>query len=307
MMFSNLLRTPIARIKSNAPEILIVTGVGCVVYGTIKACQATRKLDAILDEHKTDVREIKDEGMFPDDERREITKRYAKTAWEMFRLYAPSVAIGGAGVALIFKGHGILRQRYIALAAAYRVLDKSYEMYRKRVIGELGEAMDKHFRFGMTEEEVEATETGKNGKEKTVKKKVNVVDPEFEKYSPYARCFDEFSKEWRDDPALNKAYIIQIQNYANDYLRTHGKLFLNHVYKWLGFKETKAGQVAGWIYDPNQKDGDNKVDFGLTEVYKRAAEGDVCARMWVNNIEPSIMLDFNCKGNILDEAFDEYI
>ena len=43
---------PANKVKANAPEILLVAGVGLVIYGTVKACQASRKLDDILDEHK---------------------------------------------------------------------------------------------------------------------------------------------------------------------------------------------------------------------------------------------------------------
>ena len=306
MRLPNIFKTPAMKLKANSPEILLVAGVGLVVYGTVKACMATRKIDAILDAHSLDVNTIKEAENLEDHEiRREITKTYAKTAWELFRVYAPSVAIVGGGVALIFKGHGILRKRYMSLAAAYSIINKSYDVYRKRVIDELGDAMDKHFRFGMQEEEFEVTELSKNGKEKTVKKKVLTVDPNPEDYSPYARVFDEFSREWKDDASLNKAYILQIQNYANDRLKIEGYLELNTVYKWLGFDPTEAGQTAGWVYKKGA--GDSVVDFGLNEVYKRAQEGDVISRMWVNEIEPSVLLDFNCIPDIRKYAFDEKI
>ena len=310
MKLTNLLNTtPARKVKTYAPEITIVCGVGLVIYGTYKACQASRRLDEILDEHRAAVEEIKeDQTMFPQEEQKEIAKQYVKTGWEMVRLYGPAVAIGGVGVFLIFKGHGILRRRYIALVSAYSMLEKSYDMYRKRVINEFGDAMDRHFRFGTTEEEFKVTELGENGKEKTVKKKVTTIDPDFQNYSPYARCFDEFSTKWMDDPGLNKAYILNIQNYANDYLVSNKKLFLNQVYDWLGFPQTKVGQVAGWVYKPGKnQNGDNFVSFGLEEVYRRAEEGSPGARMWVDGIEPSVLLDFNCQGNILDEVFDEYI
>lgn len=311
MRIPKMFLKPAMKVKANSPEILLTLGVGLVIYGTVKACKASRSLNGILADHEEALEEVKsDDTLDPNETSREVTRVYAKTAWEMFRLYAPSVAIGTAGVCLIFKGHGILRQRYISLAAAYSLVNKSYDVYRKRVVDELGEAMDKHFRFGTTEEEFEVTETGKNGKEKTVKKKFTMVDPNLENYSPYARFFDEFSKEWKDDAGLNKAYITQMQNYANDQLVSKGYLILNTVYGWLGFKPTAAGATAGWVYTPNNTNpeyGDNVVDFGLNEVYKRAAEGDVVARMWVNDIEPSILLDFNCIPDIRKYAFDEKI
>ena len=299
---------PANKVKANAPEILLVAGVGLVIYGTVKACQASRRLDSILDEHKEAMDAIhSDNTLDPPEVRQYTARRYGKTAWEMFRLYAPSVAIGGAGVCLIFKGHGILRQRYIAVVSAYKMLEKGYDVYRRRVINELGEDMDKHFRFGMTEEEIETTEISKSGKEKTVKKKVKTIDPDFERYSPYSRIFDEmWSSNWKDDPEYNKRFVIKMQNYANDYLKTHHKLFLNQVYEWLGFKQTVAGQKVGWLSDPEQPDGDDYVSFGIDDMIKRARQGDVLAEDWINGNEPNIFLDFNCKL-IIDEAFDEEI
>lgn len=305
MKLASLFSRPVSKLKSASPEIAIIAGVGLVVYGTVKACQATRKLDALLDEHKNAIEDIKAETTFPDEEKKEITKQYARTAWEMFRLYAPSVAIGGAGIFLIFKGHGILRRRYLAVVSAYSMLEKSYDVYRKRVINELGDAMDKHFRFGTTEEEVEVTETDKKGKEKTVKKKITTIDPNFEQYSAYSRVFDEFNPKWQSEPGLNKAFITYWQNHANDVLHARGYLFLNEVYEWLGFPKTIAGQKVGWR-DSKNNSGDNFVDFGLMDVYKRAREGDEIASMWVNGIEPNVLLDFNCYL-IIDDVFDAEI
>ncbi|MFR7639439.1 DUF6353 family protein [uncultured Allobaculum sp.] len=51
----------------------------------------------------------------------------------------------------------------------------------------------------------------------------------------------------------------------NNKLHRDGFLFLNTVYRELGFDETKAGQVVGWI--DNKKDGgkDCYVDLRPTE------------------------------------------
>ena len=84
------------------------------------------------------------------------------------------------------------------------------------------------------------------------------------------------------------------QNYANDRLRARGYLFLNEVYERLGIKQTKAGQIVGWVYDTKEPIGDNYVDFGIynTNIEK--------TRDFVNGYENVILLDFNVDGNILD-------
>lgn len=80
------------------------------------------------------------------------------------------------------------------------------------------------------------------------------------------------------------------QQYANDRLRVRGYLYLNEVYDRLGIGGSKMGQIVGWVYDPDNPDYDNFVDFGIREVDIEDAYG----------VSPKIMLDFNVQGNILD-------
>ena len=81
---------------------------------------------------------------------------------------------------------------------------------------------------------------------------------------------------------------------ANQKLQTQGYLFLNDVYKMLGFKPTKAGHVVGWIYDEKHPIGDNYVDFGIYDIENEAT------RRFMNGLEQNVILDFNVDGNIYD-------
>ena len=56
--------------------------------------------------------------------------------------------------------------------------------------------------------------------------------------------------------------------------------------------KTKAGQVVGWVYDPEHPVGDNYVDFGLFDLDRERV------RRFVNGDERNILLDFNVDGNI---------
>ena len=84
----------------------------------------------------------------------------------------------------------------------------------------------------------------------------------------------------------------------NDKLRANGHVFLNEVYKELGFDDTKAGQVVGWIYDPENPNGDNYIDFGIYDVYNCSKSEAERKTAFVNGYERSIILDFNVDGNI---------
>jgi hypothetical protein len=61
----------------------------------------------------------------------------------------------------------------------------------------------------------------------------------------------------------------------------------------LGAPRTKYGQIAGWVYTADSSAGDNFVDFGIFDIHKPGS------RDFVNLREKTIVLDFNCIGNIL--------
>ena len=93
---------------------------------------------------------------------------------------------------------------------------------------------------------------------------------------------------------LNKVFLIQTQDAANDKLRLNGILTLNEVYDMLGVQRTAYGQIAGWVYTEDDSIGDAYVDFGIFNV------DDPKACDFVNGYEKSIIVEFNCIGNILE-------
>lgn len=132
-----------------------------------------------------------------------------------------------------------------------------------------------------------STET-KDSEEEFVEMDDKIKSKEF---SDYARFFDDECTGWTKDPKYNLMYLKTQQTYCNELLRSKGHLFLNKVYEILGMPETKTGQIVGWIYDENDPNLDNYVDFGLSE--------ERCEN-FVNGYENTVLLDFNVDGNILD-------
>lgn len=173
-------------------------------------------------------------------------------------------------------------------------IDHSFKDYRKRVLDRFGEQVEKELRYNIKAQEIEETVVDAKGKEKTVKKTADVVDEGWDpnKYSPYAKIFDELHPDWMKDAERNMFYLKARQSQANDMLKARGHLFLNEVYDLLGFERTKAGAVVGWVYDPDEPIGDNFVDFGIFEIQRPKA------RDFVNGYEPAIVLDFNVVGDI---------
>ena len=290
------------KFKKHSPEIMVVGGVIGVVTSTVLACKATTKLDAILSESKKHVDDIhyavENADQLPapytvEDSKKDLTIVYTKTCIQVAKLYAPAAILGVASVTSILAGHSILHKRSVALAAAYATVDQGFKDYRKRVIERFGKELDQELKYDIKAQEIEKTVVNEDGSESTVKETAEVITISKDK-SVYARCFDETCLGWERNAEYNLDFIMRQQDYANNLLQTQGYLFLNDVYKMLGFQASKAGQVVGWIYDEKNPIGDNYVDFGVHDLY------DKQKRRFVNGYEKSIWLDFNVDGNILD-------
>lgn len=288
------------KLRKHSPEILVVAGVIGTVTSTVMACKATKKLDDVLAESKAKVEKIEnyiEENGYPDDyseedKKKEITSIKVKSAVEVVKLYAPSVILGTLSMTAMISSNQILRKRNAALAAAYIAVDKSFKEYRGRVVERFGKDLDRELRYNLKTKELEEIVVDENG-ETTIEKKT-VTEFDIPKYSEYAVVYDCGNTGWCKDPEANRVFLQRQQNYANDKLRTEGHLFLNDVYKMLGFAKTAAGQQVGWIYDEKNPNGDNYVDFGIFDVVHKPENA-----RFINGYERSIILDFNVDGPIL--------
>lgn len=288
------------QLKKHSPEILIVTGIVGIVTSAVMACKATTKINDILEDTKTQVEKvhtvledesIPEETYSEEDSKKDLAIIYAKAGLSFVKLYGPSILLGAVSIASIITSNNILRKRNIALAAAYTVVDTGFKEYRGRVIERFGEELDKELKYNIKAENVKETFIDEDGSEKIVDKTVEMTDPHA-CYSNYARFYDDGCKGWTKDPELNLVFLKQMQQYANDRLRARGHLFLNEVYDMLGIPHSSAGQIVGWIYDEDNPNGDNYVDFGIYDTYKEKS------RDFVNGYERVILLDFNVDGII---------
>ena len=287
------------KLKKHSPEILIVTGIVGTVTSAVMACKATTKVSAILAETKETVDKIHEtadnkemaEKYSETDKKKDLVITYVQTGIKFAKLYGPSVAIGTISIISILASNNILRKRNVALAAAYATVDKGFKEYRQRVVERFGKQIDKELKYNIKAKEIEEKVIGENGKETTVKRTVDVANPNT--HSDYARFFDEGSRLWEKDAEHNLYTLRCAQNHANDKLRADGFLFLNWVYDYLDIPKTKAGQVVGWVYDPDNPEYQNYVDFGIYDLHRMSS------RDFVNGYERSILLDFNVDGNVL--------
>ena len=290
------------KLKKHSPEILVVAGVVGTVTSAVIACKATIKLNDILNESKETIDKIHyaienpeklSEEYTEEEGKKDLAIVYTQSVLKVTKLYAPSVILGTLSITAILTSNNILRKRNVALAAAYTAVNKSFKEYRGRVVERFGKELDHELRYNIKAKEFEEKVIDeKTGKEKTVKKTVEIA--EIDQYSDYAKFFDEGCAGWTKDPEKNLFFLRRQQDYANEVLKAKGYLFLNDVYDMLGIPRTKAGQIVGWIYDEKNPIGDNFVDFGIYDGNKETV------RNFVNGYERTILLDFNVDGNILD-------
>lgn len=291
-------------VVKHSPEILMGLGIAGVITSTVLACRSTLKVQEILDykeENMNNIKEVLAEGRedyTEEDARKDKTIIMTTTAIRIMKLYIPSVIIGAGSIACLLESHNVMRNRNAGLAAALAATTESFKQYRERVTEKYGDEVDKEMRYGIKKEKKE--KDGKKTKEEIV------VGCDEKELSGYARYFNENNVNWSDDPQFNLMFLRQNQNWANDKLISQGYLYLNDVYEALGFPKSKAGQVVGWVYDPNNNEhGDNYVDFGIYDLnvkgYRDEMTNDTIAEErqdFINGYKSSILLDFNVDGNI---------
>lgn len=274
----------ILTMQKNSPRTLFGLGLIGVVGSTVLACKATLKLDKTLDEFKREVDTTKELHSTKEDSKytqtqyqKELAVVYTRGTFKLAKLYGPSILLGTASIAALTGSHITLTRRNAGLTAAYSAVSASFDAYRARVREELGEEKELDFHHAIRSEKQNI-----DGKIQQLR----MADPN--KWSPYAKFFDEYNVNWQKNPELNRLFVQCQQNYANHILHARGHIFLNEVYDMLGIAHTSAGCVVGWVVG----NGDNYIDFGIFEATNSE---------FVNGWERSVILDFNVDGVVYDK------
>ena len=286
--------------KKHSPEILIAVGAVSIITGTVQACKATLKMQDVLETTSDNLEKIhgledgtlkvkEGETYTEEDARKDKTTVYIQTAVKAVKLYGPSIVLIGGGLGCMIGSHIIMRRRYGAAVAAYSAVTTAFNEYKDRVKERFGEQTQYELEHGVKAEEVETTDENGNKKKETVYATEKTIK------HPYSEIFDESNPKWERDSGYNLIFIKNAEDAANRKLRKKGYLFLNDVYDMLGVSNTYIGQFAGWVWDPADPSIDSRVDFGLYDDYNPQKVA------FLQGDEYSVVLDFNCDGNIIDK------
>ena len=275
-------------IKRHSADIALGVGVTGVVVGTVMACMATTKLPDILEETENNLDAAKESG--DSDNSKQIATVYGRSVAKIAINYAPSVAVSSLSIASIVWAHSEMRKRNVALAAAYTTVHQSFKQYRQRVIDKYGEDVDFEMRTGVHQEIIQATSTDENGNEVVTNTVVSKID---KARGGYSRVFEVGNPFWEPTMmARNKYFLLSRQQYFTDILVSKGYVWLNDVYRELGFSETQAGTEVGWRYDSSEgSTTSNCVDFGIRELTVEDED-------YPGETRTCFVLDFNVDGSI---------
>lgn len=269
-------------LSKHAPTILTAAGTAGFIGTTVLASKATLKVEETVAEETAllvKVHEAQEAGKLSDkDATHDKVVLYSRMTTKLAKLYAPAIILGAASIASLVTGHGIMLKRNASLAAAYAAVDQAFKTYKKKVESKFGkdavlEALSSVATEDLTKDEM------------TVESAVAVNG-----ISPYGVIFDDTNVNWSADEDLAMLHLKCQQQYANDILNTRGHIFLNEVYKMLGFPHTPAGAVTGWV----KGNGDDFVDFNIFDgMFEGEDQNGRTVTKWA--------LDFNVDGVMYDK------
>ena len=300
--------------KKNSPALKLGAGIIFGIAGVVGVAVQSTKVDEVVEDTKAamdDVRAKTDAGIvidkdgqpcdYTDHDRKVDTFRVAVNAGvDLAKLYSVPFTLLSMAGACVLSSHKDLNSRYLAATSAAEGLSRTLEMYRARVREKLGDEEERDIFYNAYRGEREVISMKEDGTTETETVDDYYIDPDTN-FNVYCKFFDESSPLWTKSPDENKWRLAQAQREAQMKLQRDGYLFLNDVYRSLGIRETREGQIAGWIYEyhaDQPSEEETTVDFGLRNV------NDEGVRTFVNGYSPSVLLDFNANGHLRPNILD---
>lgn len=278
--------------KKHSPVIMFGAGVVGTVGTVVLACRATLKVEDVLDDadkKRLQIKTMVHEDYSEKDRTKDNLYLSVQTIAQVTKLYAPAIGLGVVSVGLLTGSHITLSRRNVAITAAYKAVEESFESYRDRVREEVGEEKEREYYRGVQTRSVHDTKKGDVSSKK-------FVNPGGGPLSPYSKFFDEHNVNWKDMPEYNMLFLRAVQNFANQQLNQKGYILLNDVYDSLGMERTKEGCVVGWLKKrSDHEDRDGYVDIGVFDSENMDRFYDFIVG------DEGIWLDFNVDGIVYDK------
>jgi hypothetical protein len=195
-------------------DIYFAGGMLILGAGIFGLCKASTKLPKQTDDLEKEINDIAarehDGEITCEEAKKEISSAKRKTAWELFRAYAPGGAAVAIGAVMLGKVHHDQKKTNLGLAATVAGYQKFINDYRGRVIAEEGPEKDAHYAYGTTPVNVTTYSTGPDGQQVENTTTAQVVSPDKEaaiQQDLSQICIYPNNPLWKDDPGMMLSFI----------------------------------------------------------------------------------------------------
>lgn len=221
-------------ISSHSSEIFMGVGITGMISATVMAVKATPKALQCIENAGAETKTEK-----------------VKAAW---KCYIPAAATTVASTACIITSKSIGDKKTAAALTAWKLSESTFNEYKKKVVNNFGEEIDKTIRKEIAQDKVDKNPP------KTESNEVIIFG------SGESLCYDAISGRYfkSDIDKINK-----VINKINSELIRSDYISLNDFYSELGLESTKQGEELGW----------NITDQGLLDITygtKLSTDGTPC-------------------------------
>lgn len=284
-------------LKKASPDICFWGGMGLAVVGTVVLAVRSSRLEEEVEDRKSEIAQTREQEnkMEPKVYRKELAKGYFRMGKDIASELALPVGLLAVGYTGMAFGHITLKKENAALVGALGMAYKSIDSLKASLVKELGEDKAHDILNDIKEEKRVEVCTNEKGKEFNKE----VADRKFDTpvNNPAAITFEECTCGCAtNDPWYNLNFLRQIEKEFQKILDIDKQpVFINDIYRRLGHRKTKYGQLNGFM------PGD-VIKLGFDDFRNPGAEA------FMAQDQAEVVLTFTGRGGtiphyIIDEAF----
>ena len=231
--------------------------------------------------------------------KKEIKKIQRQTAIKLVKIYAVPAIFTGLSLTFMGTSYKVMKDKEIALSAAYITAENAFKTYRDKVKEKFGEEAEKDIYNDVRNlKKTRKVENPVTGEIEEVEESINKVNTG----NGWSILFDAASPYWSKNGRVNYETLLNLQKDANIQLRSDGYIFLYDIIQMLKIPEScidrdllTASRVIGWVDDPFDPNRNSWVSFGISDETNHYNE---VGKELFDNVERDVWLRFNPDGNI---------
>lgn len=229
---------------------------------------ANKKIEQLKTDNK-DTEKIANRLVNVEDNKKEIRRIQTKTFIDLAKTYALPVIFTGASLAFMGGSYKVMRDKELALGAAYVALDNAYKAYRNRVKEEFGDDAEERLFKDIRDKKVKRqVEDPLTGEIKEVEETIKTTGGT----GAYDIIFDAASVLFSRNGRTNYETLTQKERELTNILRQQGYLFGDTIVEILGIPKSTLGydtlralRVIGYIDEPDEQGRPKKVLLGIND------------------------------------------